>query len=286
MKNILPEWLYKSIEQNYKLDDVYELRIRQNKPIQICYKGKYLEIKKSDGLYQHPIIASKEIIEFIISLATKNSLYAYEDQIKNGYIVTDNGIRIGLCGTVVTRNEQVTFIKNITSLNLRIAHRIQGCSRKIINYIISNSTVKNTLIISEPGAGKTTLLRDMVEVLSKQFNIPNILVIDERFELAGLDCGFDIGESEVMSGVEKKIAYEFGIRSMSPTLIVTDEIFSEADAGSIEDIVRCGVKVFASIHGESLKSLKENRAFHRLLSSFEVYVTLAPVGKVVSVEYQ
>ena len=192
MKNILPEWLYKSIEQNYKLDDVYELRIRQNKPIQICYKGKYLEIKKSDGLYQHPIIASKEIIEFIISLATKNSLYAYEDQIKNGYIVTDNGIRIGLCGTVVTRNEQVTFIKNITSLNLRIAHRIQGCSRKIINYIISNSTVKNTLIISEPGAGKTTLLRDMVEVLSKQFNIPNILVIDERFELAGENNNFDI----------------------------------------------------------------------------------------------
>ncbi|MBR7163151.1 MAG: hypothetical protein IKD35_04165 [Clostridia bacterium] len=192
-------------------------------------------------------------------------------------------MRIGVSGFGVVEQGKIITIKDINALVLRVPHEVKGCAESLLPKMYRDGRLKSTLIISPPGAGKTTMLRDMARLVSAT---ENVLIIDERFELAGLDCGFDIGESEVMSGVEKKIAYEFGIRSMSPTLIVTDEIFSEADAGSIEDIVRCGVKVFASIHGESLKSLKENRAFHRLLSSFEVYVTLAPVGKVVSVEYQ
>ena len=158
MKSILPDWLYCNITQKYNLNEIQELRIRANQPMQICYRGKYFVLMNDSGLYLKPINATKDLIDYIISAATKNSLYAFEDQIKNGYIVTGSGIRIGLCGTAVLKKREVTFLKQITSLNIRIAHQVIGCSESIINYIVTNSKVKNTLIVSSPGAGKTTLV--------------------------------------------------------------------------------------------------------------------------------
>ena len=184
MKSILPEWLYKILREKYVLSEIQEIRIRKNQPIQISYKGKIIELSISSGLYLKPLFATSETIDYIISVATKNSLYAYDEQIKNGYIVTDNGVRIGLCGTAVVDKGEIKLLKNITSLNIRIGHKIDNCSGEIIDYIISHKKVKNTLIISAPGEGKTTMLRDIVVKLSNKYNVPNIMVIDEKFEIS------------------------------------------------------------------------------------------------------
>ena len=148
MKNILPEWLFQNLSRNYNLCDIQELRIRKNQPIQICYKGKMVELKAETGIYQKPLYATSELIEQIVMFATKRSLYAFDEQIKNGYIITENGIRIGLCGTAVVSDGKISLIKKISSLNIRIGHNIADCSSDIIHFIASGQNVKNTLILS------------------------------------------------------------------------------------------------------------------------------------------
>lgn len=287
MKNILPEWIFKQLEQKYKLDDIQELRIRQDKPIQICYKGKYLQIKNNEGLYQDTVIANKSVIDFIISSATKNSLYAYEEQIKNGFIVTENGIRIGLCGTAVMRNGEITFMKNVSSVNLRFAHRVSGCSKQIINYIISNSIINNTLIISEPGAGKTTLIRDVVEQMSKQFNIPNILVIDEKYELAGENKKFNLGDNvDLMQGSNKKFGFYEAIKVMNPNVIVTDELISNEDIEGVKFAVNSGVKIIATAHAKTIEQIKEKEFIKDLIKEncFDRFIVLSKRNGVGTIE--
>ncbi|MBR5173487.1 MAG: stage III sporulation protein AA, partial [Clostridia bacterium] len=111
-----------------------------------------------------------------------------------------------MSGFGVVEQGKIVTIKDISGLVLRVPHEIKGCATAIIPQIYEGNRLLSTLIISPPGAGKTTLLRDMARLVSKSVNT---LIIDERFEIAGLDCSLDVGESEVMSGVEKRIAYEF-----------------------------------------------------------------------------
>ena len=186
LRDILPDWLYKIITENYLLDNIYEIRIRLEKPIIINYKGAYIRLKANN--YQNGyVFANADLINYIIAVATKQSIYAYNNQIKNCYITTDSGIRIGICGSVVYDGKEVSTIKNITSINIRISHEVLNCSNKIIGLIASKSEIKNTLIISPPGAGKTTFVRDIITKLSNEIDIQNILVVDERYEIAGLN---------------------------------------------------------------------------------------------------
>lgn len=256
---------------------VTEIRLRKGRPLLIFEGGRRVYPQTDGGKY----IVTGEDIERVLGVATDFSVYAVQDQLTRGYLVK-NGVRIGVSGFGVVEQGKIITIKDINGLVLRVPHEIKGCATKILPEIYDGSRLLSTLIISPPGAGKTTLLRDMARLVSKSVNT---LVIDERLEIAGLENSLDVGESEVMSGVEKRIAYEFGIRSMAPDLIVTDEIFSRADVESVTDVKRAGVAIFASIHGESLKSIKESKVFQELTGVFDRFITLAPIGKVVAIEH-
>lgn len=287
MKNILPEWLFSLISKNYNLEDVQELRVRKNQPIQICYKGRCVELKTDSGLYLKPIYATSELIDYIISYATKKSLYAFEDQIRKGYIVTDNGLRIGICGIGISSDDKITFIKNITSLNIRIAHQVPNISNEIINYIVSSDTVKNTLIVSPPGAGKTTILRDIIKKLSDEFEINNIMVVDEKFELAGENQRFDLGKNvDVMQGGNKKFAFYDAIKVMNPDVIVTDELTSEKDIEGLKFAIWSGVSVIATVHAKNLEDLKNKEYFEKLISDkiFQTFICLSKRNGVGTIE--
>lgn len=286
--NILPDWLYKIIAEKYRLDNVYEIRIRLNKPIMVNYQGDYIQLKVNNGYHGGEIIASGDLINYIISVATKQSIYAYNNQIKNCYITTDSGIRIGLCGTVVYDNDEVLTIKNITSLNIRISHKVENCAKKILNLIAYENIVQNTLIISPPGAGKTTLVRDIVENLSKEKRINNILVVDERYEIAGLNISkFDLGESvDIISGSNKNFAFENALKTMSPSVIVTDEISKESDIESIKETIKSGVKVIATAHAKNIQDLKNKKYFEGLINDkyFERIIVLSKRNGVGTIE--
>ena len=201
-------------------------------------------------------------------MATKQSIYAYNDQIKECYITTDSGIRIGICGLAVYNNGKVSTLKNISSINIRVSHQVYNCSEKIINLLICNDLVKNTLIISPPGAGKTTLVRDIVNKLSNEKKVQNILVVDERFEIAGLgqNNSLEIGDYvDVISGTEKKFAFNNSLKTMNPKVIVTDEISKEEDIESIKQAIKSGVSVIATAHAGSLLDLKTKKYFDILI---------------------
>ena len=263
---------------NYNTDAITEIRLRKGKPL-VIFQGKEKIYPRSDaGQYT----VTGDDIEKVLGFATDFSLYAVNDRLTKGYLVKD-GVRIGVGGFGVMEQGKILSIKDVNTLVLRIPHQIKGCAEPLIPVICPHSSPKSTLIISPPGAGKTTILRDMARLVSMSVNT---LIIDERFEIAGVNCTLDVGESEVISGVDKNVAYEFAIRTMSPDVIITDEVFSKAEVDSVEDVIRSGVKIFATIHGNDINSIKNSKIFCRLTEFFEVFVTLSPIGKVEKIEYK
>lgn len=261
----------------YKEQSLTEIRLRVGRALTVYEGVKKHYVTTDSGVY----VVTKDDVDRVLSLATDFSLYVSNDRLTKGYLVKD-GIRVGVVGRGVMDGDTLTTITDVNALVIRIPHQVFGCGDKVISQVMKGDSVLSTLVISPPGAGKTTLLRDMARQVS---TVVNTLVIDERFELGGIDNSLDLGECEVMSGVPKTMAYEFGVRASSPSLVVTDEIFHKTEVDSVKDIVRCGVKVFASVHG-SLPALKNNEIFRPLLGCFQCFVTLAPIGEVVSVEYE
>lgn len=287
--NILPEWLYNIINKNYLYDYIYELRIRNGKPITINYKGRFENLVETKDYSKNMILGSTDLINYILSISMKQSFYAYNEQIKQCFITTDSGIRIGLCGTVVSNNGTVGTLKNISSINIRIAHQVLNCSERIISFLLANGNVKNTLIISPPSAGKTTLVRDIVRKFSNEKDIQNILVVDERFEIAGLgsNSNIDIGNYvDVISGFEKQYAFDNALKTMNPSVIVTDEISKEKDIDSIKQAIMSGVKVIATAHANDIEDLKKKKFFDVILKDkyFERIIVLSKRNGVGTIE--
>lgn len=288
MQRLFPKWLFDYISNNFILEYIYEIRIRLNKPIIINYCGKYEVLYEKNTFKPKSIICNNELINYIMTVATKQSMYAYNEEIKHCYVQFDGGIRIGICGTVVYNNDKILTIKNITSLNIRIAHEILNCSKKIIDLLCFNGIVKNTLIISPPGQGKTTFIRDIANQLSNKKQINNILIIDERYEISGGYLSeIDIGlTTDVITGCNKSFAFLEAIKTMNPTVMITDEISSESDIESIKQTIRSGVKVIATAHAENINDIKTKKYFESIISEkyFERIIVLSGRNGVGTIE--
>ncbi len=269
----LPKKIKNTIEK-LNIDRLTEIRFRVGYPILIKYdnKKKYLINDGEFGIKGQAVICSKEDITEVLSVITEKSIYAYNDKIKNGYITTKEGIRIGLAGECVFDGEKIVTVKNITSLNVRIPHEINDVSQSIFNYIFFDGRVYNTLIISPPFYGKTTMLKDITNKLN-QLNVGNILIIDERYEFNRVK-----GENiDVIQNSDKLYAFEIGIRSMSPEIVVTDELCGASDWICVRNAVNSGVKIIASCHSDEINKVKDKTYF--IDGLFERYVLLFGHGE-------
>lgn len=281
-------WLFdeqlKKLFNKLDLSKLYEIRLRRNCPIVINYNGKNVHLL-TEGLFQgEKVYVNTQIIEKILRRATENSLYAYNNQLKQGYITAKGGVRIGVAGeTVPSENLLPVTIKNVNSLNIRIPHEVSGCSKHIFKFIYSLDTgIKNTLIISPPGAGKTTILRDIACKLTTDVNrIYNVLIVDERFEIAACvdgDAKLNVGyNTDIISGSTKKFGFSNGVRVLKPDVIITDELMNEDDSQACINAINSGVKVIASIHAKNHIEVLNKKSFSMLIKDryFERIIVLS-----------
>lgn len=281
LNNILPNSLSNALS-NISYKNLCELRIREDNPVVVNLLGEnyYLGYGGISDNYNSAVKISRGEIQNIISRISNSSLYTINDQLIEGYATINGGIRVGVCGEVVSVNNQVKTLKNISSINFRFPHFIKNCCLNAYPYIVSNGEVKSTLIISPPGAGKTTYLRDFIYQISIREKLLNILVIDERNEITSVYNGEEIMKLknvDIYKNSSKKFGFNNGIRSMKPNVIVTDEINLDKDVLDIENALTCGVKVIASMHGSSICDLKNKFSFGSILSKklFERYIILS-----------
>lgn len=210
----------------------------------------------------------------MISAMLDHSLYARESELDKGYFTLPDGSRAGVCGDF---SRGIRAPEDVLSLCIRIARAVPGCAATLIPTLMETS---GALIVSPPGLGKTTLLRDAARLLSQAGQ--NVCLVDERGELAACAGGrpqLDVGpRTDVISGTEKALAMGLAVRSCAPDVLVTDEMGAPRDAAAAGEILRCGVRLVASCHGNTLNPDGLRRCVGALLRPglLELGVLLGP----------
>ena len=230
----------KYINANY----LYEIRLRAGNPVFVNYAGKYrlLSLYGLTDSIEKAIICDAMDVEECVYRAGKCSVYSVEEEIRQGFITTENGIRIGLAGEYVYDKGKPLAMRNFTSLCVRIPHEIVGSGQTIYESCMSDK-VKSVLIASSPGQGKTTILRDLARILSERTR-KNVLICDERGEIAVKNVGVTC---DVIKYADKAMAFEAGIRAMRPDIMITDEL-SAADCKALQRAKNAGITILASAH--------------------------------------
>lgn len=264
------------LNSDIEIDKICEIRIRVNRPI--ILKTQIKEYTIDNNKY----IITKEIISRIFESICGNSVYAFEEEISNGFITIYGGHRVGISGKPLYKGDKIYNIKDISGLNFRIAREIKGVADNIIPKLNVDGEISNTLIISPPGLGKTTLLRDLVRQLSDSGY--NISLVDERSEIAGCFLGVpqnDIGlRTDIMDGVKKADGIKMMVRSMKPDFIATDEIGTDEDAEAIAYAINSGVKILATAHGDKVEDLYKSKKMREILQAniFKRFIILDKSG--------
>lgn len=262
----------KAVLRHVNLNKLYELRLRADKPLRANLNGAFCWLGENGVTLHssHALVPTEKEIEDTLFAAGGYSLYAVENQIRQGFLTGKCGERIGIAGSFVYEKGEVLSVRNVTSLCIRIPHAILGCAEELYAHCLADR-LRSVILLSPPGVGKTTLLRDLTRLVSERRS-PNILVIDERGELSAGDLG---GTSDVMKFADKLTAFTAGIRALRPELIVTDELLP-SDYEAIRRATASGICVLASAHLVDCNAVPDKL--------FERRVLLTGVGKIVEIK--
>lgn len=279
LKNMLskvPDSILKKIE---------EIRLRADKPIIIT--GSFGELLLgingiANDVNDSYCVLSSEILR-IFEAMCENSVYAVQEELRNGFITIKGGHRIGITGRVIHEGKCIRNIKYFSGINIRLSRQVPGAADGVMNYIIKGNSVFHTIVISPPQCGKTTLIRDIARQISSGiqnngFNGMKVGIVDERSEIAACYKGVpqnDVGiRTDILDCCPKSIGMITLLRSMSPQVIVTDELGSKEDRYAVMQVINAGVKLITSAHGSNIDEVSErpeiseifkNKVFERII---------------------
>lgn len=284
--SILPDNLGHVVKKYSSLNFLNEIRIRVNKPMIMYSGGRELKTE---------YVISKEDMSVIVKRMSNFSIYAYDDELRQGYITVNGGHRIGICGRCVIEDDKVKTIKDISSINIRVCREIRGCAKNVLPYIADKYSVLNTIIISPPKCGKTTLIRDISRNISNGFGEDvlgrKVCIIDERSEIGACYFGIpqlDIGErTDILDGCPKSAGIMMAVRSMAPDVLICDEIGTYEDVKSIMMAMCSGVKLITTIHGFGIDDLYNRAVFKEIMENnvFKRAIILSNKKGIGTVEY-
>lgn len=249
--------------------DIAEIRLRAGRcAAAVTVSGKIIPCSAP--------FSEKDIADCFAELC-RYSVHSYSREIAEGFITLDGGHRVGLCGTAVMSGGAVVSVKDISSLNIRIAREVRGCAEELYGRFFAGGLC-SLLLAGRPMSGKTTVLRDLSRMLGEKYRVA---LIDSRNELSASVRGLptlDVGENtDVLCGYTKSAGIMTALRSLSPDVIICDEIGDDFDA--VEQCLFCGVKVIAAAHAGSLSELSRRRGTDRLLPLFDCAAVIGGRGR-------
>lgn len=279
---VLSESVQKIIEQErMDFSELQEIRLRIGQPVTVLYQNEELILPT---MYSEKKRLVKQEMKETIEHISNYSLYAYEHELKQGFITIEGGHRVGMAGQVIMEGGKIKNMKYISSINIRVSHEVLDCANKIFPYITYNKQMYHTLIISPPRCGKTTLLRDVIRQISdgnRWIKGCTVGVVDERSELGGCYLGViqnNLGmRTDILDRCPKADGMIMLIRSMAPQVVAVDEIGAKEDVHAIEYAMHCGCKMLATAHGDSMEEICKKPIFEKLIREkrFERYVILS-----------
>ena len=277
LKDIIEIFLDKCSKEEKNIE---EIRLRQQRNLSLKTSNKNIILDY--------IVSTQDLLETFQKIC-EHSIYSYQKQICEGFITIKGGHRVGITGNCVIEDGKIININYISSLNIRIAREKKDCSNKIINYIVGNGEIANTLIASKPGCGKTTVLRDVLRKISTGVNLSitkedmylpakTCGIVDERGEIASMYKGApqnDVGIlSDIIENCSKSQGMRMLVRSMAPEVIGCDEIGSKEDMEAINYAMCSGVKGIFTAHANTFEELLLNNELKELIEKHIIDVII------------
>ena len=262
---ILPEKIANETKKFISDGTIQEIRIKVGKPIIVILSNEEKVLN---------YVTTNDEVKGILVKISNYSLYAYEEEIKQGYITIKGGHRVGIAGECVISNGEIKTIKNISSLNIRISKAVVGSAKKIMPIITGGDRIYNTLIVSPPKCGKTTILRDIAKnisngVYSLGLKGKKVVIIDERSEVAACYNGvpqMDVGiRTDVLDNCLKKTGMIMAIRSLSPDVLICDEIGTLGEVEALNMAFNSGVNIVVTVHGFDIEDIYSRKVFKELI---------------------